>query len=348
MQAALAPTRDLRRLRRLARRAVERLIAAIGPGYWRLTGPRLIVLTYHRVLPAFDPRARLVQPGMIVHPETLRMHLHEIGRRFEFVHLHDWLSGRARDGARVTCAVTFDDGWRDNYEFALPVLAEAGVPATVFLVSDLVGTRHSFWPERLARVLWNRGEGLRREQLAGAGFEWLAALTAPATGVSPGIEAIDDAIMRAKRLPDAEIERLLAPVEGALGLDAGADSPDLLDWEQVRAMLESGLLAFGSHSRRHRRLLEQLDPAIVEDEVVNSKRAIEARTGAPVHLFCYPNGDVSPRARELVRQHYLGACTTESGHNRPGADPALLRRVSLHQDVCADPVAFTARLSGRI
>src|SRR5690606_22913761 len=59
------------------------------------------------------------------------------------------------------CALTFDDGWRDNYVHAFPVLRESRAPATIYLVSRLVGGNYGFWPTRLARILhtaWTAGD----------------------------------------------------------------------------------------------------------------------------------------------------------------------------------------------
>ena len=115
----------------------------------------LLILTYHRVLPSDDARALTEQPGMMVTPDTFEMHLEELDKKFEMVRLCDWLENvRAKKALpRRACAITFDDGWRDNYEFAFPVLKKKNVPASLFLVSNMIGTRSDFWPGNLTRVL---------------------------------------------------------------------------------------------------------------------------------------------------------------------------------------------------
>ena len=101
------------------------------------------------------PLKRLEQPGMYVSPDTLAMHLRVLKRHFEIVDLGDWLR-RQRDGSALpdrACCITFDDGWRDNFQHGFPVLRAARVPATIFLVADFIGTRYRFWPNRLATLL---------------------------------------------------------------------------------------------------------------------------------------------------------------------------------------------------
>ncbi len=111
-------------------------------------------------------------------------------------------------------------------------------------------------------------------------------------------------------------------------------------------MQASGLITFGSHTRRHTRLREELAPAIMADEVVTSKEILSQQLRHPVDLFCYPNGDSSPAAEALVKSHYLGAVTTQRGWNSRRSDPFRLRRIAVHQDITADKTALLARLSG--
>jgi len=138
------------------KRLAEGAVAPLAPFTWRLRGgSRLLVLMYHRVLPADHADRLIEQPGMYVSPQTLDLHLTVLKRHFPVVHLDEWLSAAQRGGPLPSraCALTFDDGWRDNFEHAFPVLLRHRAPATIFLVSSMTGTLRQFWPNRLARRL---------------------------------------------------------------------------------------------------------------------------------------------------------------------------------------------------
>ena len=335
--------------RRAAKRVMQHMAARLGPHRRQTKTPRLLILMYHRILPEGDPRTLTEEPGMMVTPQSLAMHLEVIRRHFEPIHLSQWLRHR-RDGAPLplkACAITFDDGWADNYEFALPVLRAAGVPATVFLVSRLMGTGQTFWPERLTDLL--RRVALERpEAFAMPEFDWLrsAGTHFGFADLPPTPEQCYALIAHAKALADGEIHRRLDAIEARLGLAEKLGPRALLSWEQVREMAANGLIEMGSHTRDHLRLDGHVAPDELEAQVVQSKAEIETHVGRPVELFCYPNGDYTAAALDLVKRHYLGAVTTAQGWNSGQTDPALLRRIAVHEDIAGDEIAFAARISG--
>jgi len=102
---------------------------------------RGVVLMYHRVLP--DASHTDVDPGMYVTASAFEHHLRVLKSRYELVTidaLGEWMAGE-RAFTRPPCAITFDDGWRDNYEVAFPLLQRYDVTATVFLVTGWIGQR---------------------------------------------------------------------------------------------------------------------------------------------------------------------------------------------------------------
>jgi len=334
------------------KRQLQNTLSALAPGIFRMRRGQLLVLMYHRILPATDERLSTEQPGMIVHPETLHMHLRTIREHFEIVQLDNWLerAGNGQPTPERACALTFDDGWLDNYEYAYPILVREQAPATIFVVSDMVGSNKSFWPERLANLL-QRGLAEHGAKLFDhPACAWLRDLNVPlptASGVLSR-DRLDRIISSAKRHTDAVLHTKLDQMEKALSVDSYQRDMALVDWAQLGEMAASGLVTIGSHTRRHTRLIPDISTNILHDEIAGSRTAIEEQIGRRVRLFCYPNGDASPKARALVARHYLGACSTLHGWHRQGDDNHMIRRIGIHQDIAADETSFLARLSGWI
>lgn len=336
-------------LKQKLKRSAQMAIARAAPALWRMRKNGLLVLMYHRVLPAGDQRVAAEQPGMWIQPASFNMHLQVLRRHFEVVRLADWIERAASNEAlpRRACAITFDDGWRDNYEYAYPLLQAHGVPATIFVCPDLVGSRKQFWPERLAGLV----RQLSATNPAPRVPVWLLDI-APAFN-SPhclaDVDVVDRAIETAKRrYSDETMCGFLDQTAASVGAQQGAAERALLDWDELQEMLDSHLVDIGSHTRSHRRLSGELSGVVLQDEIVESKRMIEERMGVDVKLFCYPNGDAAPAAYDAVKAVYRGACSTRYGWHSASADPYLIRRIGVHEDIAFDETSFISRISAWI
>jgi peptidoglycan/xylan/chitin deacetylase (PgdA/CDA1 family) len=332
----------------IVKRTVVRAIARIAPLTWRWrSAGSLVVLMYHRVLPKDSAARGAEQPGMYVSPETLDLHLAEVKRRFELMYLDEWLR-RAAQGSplpRLACAITFDDGWRDNYDFALPVLAKHGAPATIFLVSSYIGTTYRFWPNRLMSLL-QKSLGEPGSVTFPEPLDRIvkpALLMAERRGELRADEA-DAVVQCAKGLDEAEIRSLIEAAERSCG--DGAQAGEILNGEQVVKLGATGLVRFGSHTATHFRLGGQISTHELEREIVGSRQSLQDLCGQPIDIFCYPNGETSPGAIDMVRRHYLGAVTTHRGWHNSRGDPYLIGRIGVHDDVSANRDAFLERLAG--
>lgn len=294
---------------------------------------------YHRILPKTDRRFAAEEPGMVVTPETFDRHLRELKTLFTIMPLSEWIERRKAGKAlpQRACAITFDDGWLDNYEYALPVLHRQQTPATIFAVSHMIGTRLAFWPNRLARLLQldNRHGYL----------EWLRECSQYHDAGRLDKNAISSVIGFCKRFSDVDLQHRLDQAEAQLQLPV-MEAQSLMNWEQLRQAQASGVVEVGSHTCHHFRLTESLDAKVMADEITSSKQLLEQQLERPVSLFCYPNGDTSALATRLVGEMYGAAVTTRRGINAATADVHLLSRIGVHEDVSDTPTLFKARLSG--
>ena len=338
----------LKLLKRIAKRSLQHIAAYFGQHTRFNREPQLLVLMYHRVLPEKDSRAKIEEPGMMVTPETFRLHMQLIKQRFDVMPLSQWITAK-HNGDKLParcCCITFDDGWVDNYEYAYPVLQEFNLPATIFLVSDMIDTNLLFWPERLAHVLTEIAHNCSHKWDHHS-LDWLKRgdVSYDFATTPPNQEQLSEIIKLAKELQDDDIHARINTIETELQLD-NKSHPSLLSWPQMAEMCASGLIEAGSHTCHHIRLNDRQSENTLMQEIVQSKSRIEKQLGQSVDSFCYPNGDYSPEAVELVKQNYLCGVTTSRGWNTINTDEHLLHRIGVHEDISADKTAFLARLSG--
>jgi peptidoglycan/xylan/chitin deacetylase (PgdA/CDA1 family) len=278
-----------------------------------------VVFGYHRVVDDFSTHAEYSIPPMLTGRAMFERHLEWIASRFEVVSLEDVASPRV-SRARPPAAITFDDGYRDVYEQALPLLMRKGLPATVFVVTEFVGTDQVLLHDRLylfcRRVFdaWSSVPGelsdlarrldipLSRRGLAGAAAGPLAMLRVLITTLST-----------------ADMRRLCEALENATGpVEASLDGLRSLTWDMVAEMSGAGV-EIGSHTRHHA-LLTNEAPAKVLDETAGSRRQLEERIGRPVACFAYPDGRFDPTAvRAVAAAGYRAAVTTctHRDHDHP-------------------------------
>ena len=316
-----------------------------GPHRSRHSDPKLWVLMYHRILPKEDKRFSLEEPGMIVTPDTFAMHLNEIKRHFDVISLSDWvnLKQQGQPLPQKACAVTFDDGWADNFEYALPLLKSTNTPATLFAVAEKIGTDFQFWPNSILALLLNGfSEELNRHPV-------FAKVSSQLAGVTSGDidrEYAAAYIHQLKAFSDEVIFSALRDIRSA-DLLAGQLPNALMSWEQLNAMHASGLVVIGSHTCNHMRLSVDLNAQQMQYEIENSKKILEQKLATPADLFCFPNGDYNQAALHLVKSSYKAAVTTKRGiNNATNCTAHELTRIGLHEEVSSSPRLLGARLSG--
>ena len=334
----------------LSKQIVRQTIAIAGRHRWPIWDSRLLILTYHRVLPKHDSRFSREQPAMRVSPETLDRNLKWAGEHFKFISLCEWLE-RSKAGSAPKgkfCAVTFDDGWADNYQYAFPILKERQVPATIFCVTNMINGQADYWPGRLSNLVIKVADaGKIQNYIDNHAFSWLrnACQDSAISWQNPSQTDLNKMIEAAKIYSDREINKFIDDTKSVLALNY-EEPRQVVNIDEILEMQRSGLIEIGSHTSNHTRLKASTEAKVLQEEVVDSKDALAAIIDSEVKIFCYPNGYHPACAETLVADTYLGGCTLDSGWNRPGDNFSALKRVPVHEDVADSKSSFKSMLSG--
>jgi peptidoglycan/xylan/chitin deacetylase (PgdA/CDA1 family) len=295
-----------------------------------------VILMYHRVAtPASDPW------DLAVGPERFEAQMELLRRRRTPLPLAEFVARlEANDLPRDAVAVTFDDGYADNLTVAKPRLEAHGVPATVYLVSESIGSDREFWWDELARLILDRRAPLHgtlqlsAEQRIGLVVEDAAAAEGPWRGWEPPRNARERTFVEVwSRLRDMDPGARAAAMDGLriLCAAAPADQADLpMTAAQVRDLVSGGLIAAGAHTRTHAHL-PSLPDAAQRHEIAGSRTACEALAQQAVTQFAYPYGEYDARAEAVVRDAGFDcAVTTHEGPVRPGrTNPFALPRLQV-------------------
>ncbi len=275
------------------------------------TRGRLTVFIYHRVVAEPDP----LLPD---EPDARRFaqELDWIGEWFQVLPLREAVQ-RLYDRSLPpgAAAITFDDGYSDNHDVALPLLRARGLSATFFVAPGFLD-----------------GGTMFNDRVIEAVRGWPAAeLSVPGIGrlATDSVEAKRQAIARVlagvKRLPPVERERAVADLSAA----CAPRSDLMMSTSNVRALHAAGM-TIGAHTVNHP-ILTSLDRRTAEREIAESRERLESITGARVDLFAYPNGspgaDYGAEHVALVRRlGFQAAFSTAWGVADAGADRFQLPR----------------------
>src|SRR5712691_1061816 len=327
---------------------------------WRLRNKfvkRGLILMYHRVaaLPS-DPHQLCVTPQhfaehlAVLAESCLPISLRQLGQALR--------AGEVPDQAVV---VTFDDGYADNLYNAKPHLERFGIPATVFVTTQYLGSGREFWVDELTRLLLQPGTlpATLHLQVNGCDYHWELGEAAHYGEEDCdrqrgwNVSQKDDpsrrhSLYRTLYLLLCSVsERERGKILHELRVWGGADFPARpthrpLSPDEVRHLVAGGHVEVGAHSVTHS-TLSSLSPTEQRMEIEGSKTSLEEILGHPVTSFAYPYGQYTLETITLVRQAgFAFACSTVEDVIWRGTDCLQLPRVGVRD--CEGEI-FARRLS---
>lgn len=196
--------------------------------------------------------------------------------------------------------VTFDDGFRDVYDSAFPILRKHHIPFTVYLVGN--------FPEGTSDIWW-----IQLERYANGNVDWFE-------------KTMKEIYQSSRNMRDVMHEK----TESELDMDLCRELA--LTWEQLKEMVYSGLCTVGSHSMTHPGLT-RIGADEVRAELMESKRIIEKHLSIKVKHFSYPHSMENEKIQDLLKETgYKTATMGYGGTVREGDNLYKLNRRYIIQD----------------
>lgn len=238
--------------------------------------------------------------------------LDRLAQWFQFRAIDDLAVGVKSGNGRPSLYLTFDDGLRNNFTVAYPILRKRSIPAAFYVCPQLIESKSWLWTHEMRERLRSLSPELR-------------------TRVSRDLFQADlppnAIIARMKQLSLADRHRAETGIRGAtpafVPSDAQRQAFDVMDWDELRT-LDPGLITIGSHSMTHA-MLHSATAEEAEYEVAASRATLESKLDRAVAHFCYPAGHIGPVAEAVVRRTYRTSVTVTTGTLPP--IPADLHRL---------------------
>ncbi len=286
----------------------------------------ILVLTYHRVVSEKDVKKRILEPGIFVKKETFEKHIAFFSSNYKVISFEKFINEKLNPSENY-CIITFDDGWKDNYINAYPVLKKFKTNATVFLACGYVNTDRIFWTDCIAYALQDH----KSLDIPDRKIRDLFLEIIKAENLKKKNELFSKVIENLKDFPHKKILKLKESLEKDIKKERL-----FLSWDEIKEMSSYGIY-FGSHGINHIPLPELSENELLK-EIRGSKEILEKKEINFYPVFSYPYGRYNFKIKQILKKEgYLAAVTTESGLNKiKKIDNFAIKRINIHEDISSN------------
>lgn len=255
--------------------------------------PLLVVLNYHnfsRYNNYTIRRGNILETG---YAENFEEQIKWLKKHFKFLHPEEFFIKNPKNGLNVF--ITFDDGYKDNFDLAFPVLKKFNAKAAFFIVSGITGTSEWLWHDKL-RYLGQNGM-LDAEQVEEA-----------LLNLNKGKKVELDLVRHLTQIPDYRL---------------------FMDWKELNILANNNFI-IGSHTHTHSPL-KFLSYKDIEKEVSTSLNLLSSKISRSINHFAYPNGLVDKRCSKIMRSYQLKYLfTTNAGINGKNDSTFGIKRLGIN------------------
>ncbi len=288
-----------------------------------------IIFCYHRILPKSKAVNNMLQDAMWVSPSNFESQIQWMTQIGKVKAIEDLVCNDSIP-LKPTFAITFDDGWLDNYEYAFPILKKYNIPAKIFLSTNAIETNEMFWTEE---IFYKTNRLIKHGQSKNI-INYLRAFNEiPIAKNSKQIKRSLSHFIERLKLLDIESRRNII-IDFYEKIQAGQDKVfgEILSWQHIREMRKHNI-TFGSHTHNHM-ITKGAEQSRIIDELIVSKKIIEQRIDVECKWFCYPNAMFNNDDHLLLsKAGYDYGVIMHSEFIKPKVSPYYLPRFIMYQDI---------------
>jgi peptidoglycan/xylan/chitin deacetylase (PgdA/CDA1 family) len=284
--------------------------------HYLLNYNKVTIVLFHRVIPKSDIRWMGANKTWSVSDTFFEQCIKLFIRHYNIISIEQFIS-YIEKGAPLpanSLLITFDDGWSDNEEFALPILERYSVPATIFIATDYIGSTYPFWQECIYEVC------LRGLVPINIYHKWCSECSIQyEEGITE--DDISKLIKAAGEIGSEKLKEIVNQAQSYLDTKHKA----MLTTRQIKEMSTKSI-AFGSHGKSHEPLT-QVDN--VKKELINSKSVLDAITSGSINTLAFPHSKYSAEiiltASETGLHYLFGGNETPFVNNKK-----ILRQLEIY------------------
>lgn len=269
---------------------------------------KTVVFGLHRVVKEQDYNDCTFQKSTLITENSFITFLQWLKKEFEIVPL-SWLINNEKqkhlNSEKPQAVITFDDGWRDNYDLAFPILKQEEIPATIFLSVNYIGSHLGFWWHGIGTLFTDKKLSATCKQQI---LQHLHRNLEKKDVDFDVFSQVDRFIELLKKEYPNRAEQITHEVYEICGRKR---SPNGLTWEQCETMSEYGI-EFGSHTLSHP-MLSSLSDDKLSFELTHSKSLLLEKKVNYIDAVCYPFGGYDNRTLSLAKKYYSIGLTTGFG-----------------------------------
>jgi peptidoglycan/xylan/chitin deacetylase (PgdA/CDA1 family) len=296
----------------------------------KLTGSQVGILVYHRVCPMIDEWST----GGIDPEYFIQQIEYFLLNKYQIISL-DTLAQNLAEGNHLpekAVVITFDDGYKDNYVYAFPILKKYNITATIFLTTGHIGTNKLLWWDKTKYIMLNtKLDRVAIDELGNYSFASKLDRLRATSIINKKLIRMSD---ENKSFFGKKMSDLVTNIPESVAVN------HMLSWEDVIEMSHCGI-DFGAHSVNHP-VLTKLPLEHAKWEITQSKKDIELMIGKNVTAFSYPNGNFSDELINVVKESGFACAVAVSPHKLVSATDNLwaLSRISASVDFRKFKVMF--------